>query len=118
MSVARSTMGRNQSSETVLSTIGKTQTSKKAFLFWRMARTRTPLPFETKNGIILTLKSSNYLLSAYVGLEHRGMQTIRAVLDTGAGPNLVRSNMPSLGWRHAFDTQSFFPSLVTQIDGL
>lgn len=54
-------------------------------------------PIHSISDEILTLafKSSDYLFSASFGLDHRAMRTLHAVLDTGAGPSLIRSNTPS-----------------------
>lgn len=44
----------------------------------------------------LAMKSANEMVSALFGLDHRAMRRINAVLDMGAGPNLIRSDaLPS-----------------------
>lgn len=50
-------------------------------------------------GLTLALKSSNYLVPASLGLDHRAMSTVHAVLDTGGGPNLVRLDVLPIGFR-------------------
>lgn len=39
------------------------------------------------------------------------MHTLRAVLDTGARPNLIRSDFFSIGWRHNLVTLAHIPRL-------
>lgn len=54
------------------------------------ARFRT---LETENENVLILKPSHYLVAASICLEHHGMQTLHALLETGTGPKMIRSDM-------------------------
>lgn len=63
-----------------------------------------PSNIDTDNGTAITLKTAHYLVLASIILEDRDMRTLHAVLDTVAGPNLVRNDMLPLGWLHALDT--------------
>lgn len=53
-----------------------------------------PKQMELENGMILTLNSSNYLVSFSIGLEHRRMLALHAILDILNRPYLNRSEMP------------------------
>lgn len=66
-------------------------------------------PEAVEKGAILTLKSTNYLVSASMGSKHRGMRTLHVVIDTGAVINLVCSYMLPFGWRHYLNTQTRLP---------
>jgi hypothetical protein len=47
------------------------------------------------------MKSRNYKVSATVGVSTVVMKTIRAILDNGAGPNLMREDLMTEDWeRH------------------
>jgi Retroviral aspartyl protease len=47
---------------------------------------------------VCVLKSANYRVSIAAGLTTRVMTPIVAVLDTGAGPNLIRESVLPDGW--------------------
>jgi Retroviral aspartyl protease len=50
---------------------------------------------------IFPLKSRNYKVSAAVGVSTAVLYPVRAILDTGAGPNLIRANILPDDWeRH------------------
>lgn len=55
------------------------------------------------------MKSSDYLESTFFGLDHRTMRNIHAVIDTGAGPNLVRSGVLLLRWSDSLFTSARLP---------
>lgn len=65
----------------------------------------------SEEGLTLALKSSHYLFSASFGLDHRAMRTLHAVLDTGAGPNLIRSDVLPIGCRQNLVTSAHLPRL-------
>lgn len=56
--------------------------------------------------LTLAMKSSHYLVLASFGLEHRAMRTIYTVFDTGAGLNLIRSDVLPIFWRQKLDTEA------------
>jgi hypothetical protein len=47
---------------------------------------------------IFPLKSRNYKVSAAVGVSTSVLSPVRAIMDTGAGPNLVRASIPPDDW--------------------
>lgn len=52
------------------------------------------------DGLCLALKSSNYLVETSFVLENSATRTLHAVLETGAGRNLVRFYVLPIGWCH------------------
>ena len=62
----------------------------------------TPLPDDSTVVAPVTLfQSQNYKLCVSIGLTSRCLLPVRAVLDTGAGPNLIREDVLPIGWEHA-----------------
>jgi hypothetical protein len=51
-----------------------------------------------KKETIFPLKSRNYKVSAVVGVSTAVLSPARAILDTGAGPNLVRASILPDDW--------------------
>jgi Retroviral aspartyl protease len=47
---------------------------------------------------VFPLKSRNYKVSAAVGVSPAVLSPVRAILDTGAGPNLVRASILPADW--------------------
>mgnify|MGYP003561888224 FL=1 len=48
---------------------------------------------------VTLFQSQNYKLCVSLGLSLRAVTPVRAVLDTGAGPNLVREDVLPMGWQ-------------------
>lgn len=62
--------------------------------------------FVCGEGLTLTMKNSHYLVSTSFGLHYRAMCTVHAVLDTGAWPNLTRSDVFPIVWRQNLVTSA------------
>lgn len=63
------------------------------------------------DSLTLALKSSHYLFSASFGVDNQAMPKLHAILDTGAGPNLIRSDVLPIGWRKHLVTSAHVPRL-------
>lgn len=62
-------------------------------------------------GLKLTMTSSHYMVFRSFGLDHRDMPKLHAVLDAGAGPNLIRSDVLPIGWEQNLVTSAKIPGL-------
>jgi Retroviral aspartyl protease len=51
-----------------------------------------------KTASIFPLTSRNYKVSATIGITTRVATTVRAILDTGAGPNLIKESVLPDDW--------------------
>lgn len=63
------------------------------------------------------MESSHYLVSASIGLDHWAMCTLHTVLDTGIGPNPIRSDMLPIIWRQHLVTSTHLPRLGRETAG-
>lgn len=91
---------------------------KEGVLLLKDGSTACPQPKETENGKILTLKSTDNIVSSSIGLEHLDMRTLHAVLDTGLGPILFVRTCFFLVEATPQTPERLYLSSVTQMDGL
>ena len=55
------------------------------------------------------MRSDHFKVICLVGASRRLMHTVLAVLDTGAGPNLVRESLLPKDWRRLAIKQDAYP---------